>query len=158
MLSFYSVCERQRSSWKPQLCTWLSTFDLFVSLSIQFFSFFLVMCTLYLRHNRRHGDIAINIGSCFQETRTADFHRLGFLECSSTTSTLSIAHFHFKESSRNLHSKGGDLPTLSPILIPFPFQATLVVPSVGVWLFQKREGLAQASDFCGFWNQLESFP
>ena len=120
--------------------------------------FFLVMCTLYSRHNRRHGDIAINIGSCFQGTRTADFPHLGFLERSSTTSTLSIVRFHFKESSCNLHSKGGDLPTLSPILIPLPFQATLVVPSVGVWLFQKREGLAQASDFCGIWKQQESFP
>ena len=106
------------------------------------FFFFLLMCTLYSRHNRRHEDIAINIGSCFQGTRTADFPHLGFLEHSSTTSTLSIVRFHFKESSCNLHSKGGDLPTLSPILIRLPFQATLVVPSVGVWLFQKREELA----------------
>ena len=37
------------------------------------FFFFLLMCTLYSRHNRRHEDIAINIGSCFQGTHTADF-------------------------------------------------------------------------------------
>ena len=42
-----------------------------------------------------------------------------------------MIHFHYKEKSFDLHSKGGDLPTLSPILIPWPFQARLVVPSEG---------------------------
>ena len=55
--------------------------------------------------------------------------------------TFSIIHFHFKERSFDLHSKGGDLPMFSPILIPLPFQENLVVPSVGVWLFQKCEDL-----------------
>ena len=31
------MCERQKSSWKPQGVTWLGTFDLFVYLAIQFF-------------------------------------------------------------------------------------------------------------------------
>ena len=42
-----------------------------------------------------------------------------------------MIHFHYKEKSFDFHSKGGDLPTLSPILIPWPFQARLVVPSEG---------------------------
>ena len=94
------------------------------------------------RHNLRHEDISINIGSCFRGTRTSHFCTLGFWTCSRTVWTFSIIHFHFKERSFYLQSKGGDLPTFSPILIPLPFQATLVVPSVGVWLFQKREELA----------------
>lgn len=115
------------------------------------------MCTLYSRHNLRHEDISMHRGSCFQGTRTADFYKLGLFKCSRSMWTFSMLHFHFKERSFDFHSKGGDLPTLSPRLIPWPFQASLVVPSGGVWLLQKCEDLPSSSDFGVICNHPESF-
>ena len=66
--------------------------------------------------------------------------------------TFSIIHFHFKERSFYLHSK-----LLVQYFYLLTFQATLVVPSVGVWLFQKSEDILQSSDFCVIWNHQESF-
>ena len=40
--------------------------------------FLLLMCTLYSRHDLRHEDISINIGSCFPGTHTSDFYNSGF--------------------------------------------------------------------------------
>ena len=37
------------------------------------------MCTLYSRHDLRHEDISINIGSCFPGTHTSDFYNSGFI-------------------------------------------------------------------------------
>ena len=85
------------------------------------------MCTLYSRHNLRHEDISIHIGSCFQGTRTAHFYKWGLFKCSRRMGTFSMLHFHFKERSFDFHSKGGDLPAFSPRLIPWPFQASLEV-------------------------------
>ena len=76
-----------------------------------------------------HEDISVHRSSCFQGTRTADFYKLGLFKCSRSMGTFSMLHFHFKERSFDFHSKGGVLPTLSPRLIPWPFQASLVVPS-----------------------------
>ena len=150
MLSIYLVCERQKSSGKPQG----ETFDLFGDSILSFPG---LMCTLYSRHNLRHEDTSIHIGSCFQGTRTADFYKLGLFKCSRSMWTFSMLHFHFKERSFDFHSKGGDLPTLSPRLIPWPFQARLVVPSGGVWHLQKCEDFPTSSDFAVICNHQESF-
>lgn len=135
------------SVWKTEKFLEASTFHLaqhFWSLCIFVGStllFLPLMCTRHSRHNLRHEDVPRHTGSCFQGTRTCDSHHSGLLKCSRTMQTFSMIHLHFKGRSFYLHSKGGDLPTCSPILIPLPLQATLVVPSVGVWLFQKREDL-----------------
>lgn len=115
------------------------------------------MCTLYSRHNLRHEDIFMHRGSCFHGTRTADFYKLGLFKCSRSMWTFSMLHFHFKERSFDFHSKGGDIPKLSPRLIPWPFQASLVIPSGGVWLLQKCEDLPSSSDFGVICNHPESF-
>ena len=63
------------------------------------------MCTLYSRHNLRHEDISINIGSYFQGTHTSNFYHLGFLKCSKTMWTFSIIHFISKKDHFTYISK-----------------------------------------------------
>ena len=85
---------------------------LLISLYLCRFNFFLFSADVHAifkaqskawRHSNKHRFL-------LSRNSYSRFPSLGFLECSWTTSTLSIVCFHFKEKSCNLHSKAGHLP------------------------------------------------